>query len=203
MRKKFRPEPAWGSSSGLLDISPRGGETVPAQLIAEVQQLVHRYTWGTDERLPELLDHCFTDDAVWEASVMGETRVGPFSGRAQVLDWFTRFWPVQKDQRRHVLTNLIVEPVDESGVVKAFALMQIYGSTRARSTFETSAFCRFELTRVGGRLAISRFTAGFDAPFWAPHEVETMDDWLCELFGIDPRDRPSDAEAPAEPGATG
>lgn len=97
MRKKFRPEPAWGSSSGLLDIPPRGGETVPAQLIAEVQQLVHRYTWGTDERLPELLDHCFTDDAVWEASVMGETRVGPFSGRAQVLDWFTRFWPVQKD----------------------------------------------------------------------------------------------------------
>lgn len=125
---------------------------------------------------------------------MGETRVGPLVGKAQVLDWFTRFWPVQKDQRRHVLTNLVVEPAgDGAEAVTAYCLMQVYGATRAASAFETSAFCRFELRRDGARLAIARFTVGFDSPFWAPHEVETMDDWLCELFGIDPRDRPDTA----------
>ncbi len=197
MQKKFRPEPAWGSRNGILDISPHGGAAVPAELVVEVQQLLHRYTWGTDERLPGLLEWCFTEDAVWEADVMGETRVGPFVGREQVLDWFTRFWPVQKDQRRHVLTNLIVEPGGDGDgggdSLRAFSLMQVYGATRAKSSFETSAFCRFELRRDDGRFAISRFTAGFDSPFWAPHEVETMDDRLCELFGIDPRDRPAAA----------
>jgi hypothetical protein len=197
MGKKFRPMPAWGSGGGLLDISPSGGADVPASLVVEVQQLVHRYAWGSDERIPELLARCFTDDAVWEASVMGETRVGPFVGRDRVLDWFTRFWPVQKDQRRHVLTNLIVETGGESGPLTAFALMQVYGATRARSAFETSAFCRFELRRVDGRLAISRLTAGFDSPFWAPHEVDSMDEWLRDLFGIDPRDRPGAAPSGA------
>ncbi|MGK0741957.1 nuclear transport factor 2 family protein [Leucobacter sp. Z1108] len=194
MRKKFRPEPAWGSQAGLLKIAPQNSEPVPAQLFIDVQQVLNRFTWGTDERLLEVLADCFAEEAVWEASVMGETRVGPFVGRDQVLDWYTRFWPVQKDQRRHVLTNLIVDPVDADGNVEAHALMQVYGATRAKSDFEASAFCRFVLIHQSGRLVIRRLIAGFDSPFWSPHEVESMEDWLCDLFGIDPRDRPHGAE---------
>lgn len=189
MRKKFRPEPAWFSGSGAVELG-RDWRRLPAGLVPEVQQVLNRYSWGTDERHLAVLESCFTADGIWEGDVMGETRVGPFVGWEEVSNWFTRFWPVQKDQRRHVFTNLIVEEADEE-VVIAYALMQVYGATRGRSAFETSAACRVELRRDASGLAISRFLVGFDSPFWAPHEVETMDNWLRELFGIDPRDMPA------------
>ncbi len=160
---------------------------VPSHVITDVQQVVHRYSWGVDERLADVVASIFTPDAVWEGNVMGEVRVGPFVGHEQVMDWLTRFWGVQKDQRRHVFSNLVVEEADDERVV-AYAVLQIFGATRARSAYETSAFCRLVLRTHDEGLAIERFTVGFDSPFWAPHEVETMEPWLINLFGIDLRD---------------
>ncbi len=152
--------------------------------------MVHRYSWGVDEHRRDVIESIFTPDAVWEGSVMDEVRVGPFVGRDAVLGWITRFWDVQKDQRRHVFSNLIVESVRGDEVI-AYAIMQIFGATRAVSSYETSAFCRIVLRRAAEPgLAIERFSVGFDSPFWAPHRVEEMEPSLRELFGIDERDVP-------------
>lgn len=187
----LRPKPAWGSETGRVSLGT-DWRRIPPHLVPEVQQVLHRYSWGVDDRLPDVLASVFTADAVWEGSVMDEVRVGPFVGRDAVMDWFTRFWPVQKDQRRHVFSNLIVEEADDTHVV-AYAVLQMYGATRAASAYETSAFCRVELWREDAGLAIDRFAVGFDSPFWAPHEAAEMEPWLIDLFGIDHRDVPSPA----------
>jgi hypothetical protein len=170
---------------------------VPPSLVAEVQQVVHRYGWGVDDRLPEVLESIFTPDAVWEGNVMNETRVGPFTGREAVMDWLMRFWPVQKDQRRHVFSNLVVETADDEHIV-AYVILQMFGSTRAASAYETSAYCRIVLRPDQDGWAIQLFSVGFDSPFWAPHKVEDMEPRLVQLFGIDARDVPrKDDSAPS------
>lgn len=188
----LRPNPGWGASTGRITLGT-AWRSIRPELVSEVQQVVHRYSWGVDDRIPEVVADVFADDAVWEGSVMDEVRVGPFVGQAAVMDWVTRFWRVQKDQRRHVFSNLIVESEDD-GVVVAYALLQMFGATRAVSAYETSAFCRLALRRQShGGLAIERFSVGFDSPFWNPHRVEDMEPWLIELFGIDPADVPAPA----------
>src|SRR5690606_23313253 len=101
-------------------------------------------------------DDVFTADATWEGMVMGGQRVGPFVGRANILEWLTRFWRFQKDQRRHVYTNFVIDG-DDGQVVTAACYMLLYGSRDATSGFETAGFLRTELVRTGsGRLKIRR-----------------------------------------------
>lgn len=181
---KFRPVPAWAHVTGILDLAPAEvWGRIPALLVAEAQQAINRYGWAFDERREDVLRGIFTEDAVWEASVMNETPVGPFEGRDAVLGWLSRFWTVQRDQRRHAFSNFIVEDFDGDEMT-ALCYLQLFGSTRAASRFEVAGFSRVRLVRAGPRWAIARYTAGFDAPFW-PMPVEEMTPDLRVLFGID------------------
>lgn len=184
---KFRPVPAWAHAAGIVELGPaEAWAGIPASLVAEAQQAINRYGWAFDERRGDVLREVFTDDAVWEASVMNETPVGPFEGRDAVLEWLSRFWTVQRDQRRHAFSNFIVEEFDGDEMT-AYCYLQLFGSTRAESRFEVAGFSRVRLVRRGSRWAIARYTAGFDAPFW-PMPVDEMTPELRILFGID---RPS------------
>jgi hypothetical protein len=181
---KFRPVPAWAHSSRIVDLGPADvWGAIPALLVAEAQQCVNRYGWAFDERRENVLREVFTEDAVWEASVMDETPVGPFVGQDAIVTWLSRFWTIQKDQRRHVFTNFIVDKNADDRMT-AYCYLQLLGSTRASSRFEVAGFSRCELVRVGPRWAISRYTAGFDAPFW-PMPTDEMTPELRVLFGID------------------
>ncbi|MCU1530165.1 MAG: hypothetical protein JWP75_3928 [Frondihabitans sp.] len=155
---------------------------VPPALLPEVQQCVNRYSWAYDDRRPDALAECFTEDAVWEASIMDEFQVGPFVGRDRVMEWLTRFWPYQRDQRRHVFTNFVVDEFD-GDLITAYCYLQLFGSRHSESAFETAGFVRFQLARAGEHWAIRRFSAGFDSPFWAM-PVADMTPELIELFGI-------------------
>lgn len=178
----LRPRPAWGAIDGLADLGLHEWQSIPGHVVAELQQVIFRYCWAFDDRRPDLLELCFTDDARWEGSVMGETTVGPFIGRDEVLRWLTRFWKYQKDQRRHIYTNVIADRVDGDEAV-AYAYLQLMGSSDAESRVECVGFVRFHLRKIDQRWWISALHAGFDSPFW-PMEVDDMNDWLRELFGV-------------------
>lgn len=183
LRRAPQPQPGWGHSSGLIALQRASvWQTIPAEVLPEVQQCINRYSWSFDDRRPEALEECFTEDAVWEASIMDEVQVGPFEGRERVMEWLTRFWKYQHDQRRHVFTNFIVDSV-EGEEITAYCYLQLFGSRRSASQFETAGFVRFVLRRVDERLVISRITAGFDSPFWSG-SLDDMTPDLIELFGI-------------------
>lgn len=180
---ELHPLPAWAHSTNFISVNPAQPVAPSGDVLAGVQDAISRYAWAFDDRRAELFDDVFTEDAVWEGLVMGEQRVGPFVGRENILKWLTRFWRYQKDQRRHVYMNLVVDS-DDGHAVTAACYMLLYGSRDSSSVFDTAGILRTELVRTEtGRLKIRRFSAGFDSPFWTI-PVEEMSPKLRTIFGI-------------------
>lgn len=177
----LRPAPAWAHGSGLIHLS--AVVVVPSaqdyQLLAD---RLHRYAWGFDERRRDILEDCFTGDAIWQANVMGETPVGPFRGHAAVLDWLTCYWEHQRDQRRHVFTNFVVSAA-ATDTATALAYLVLIGSSRSATRMESVGVYQVDYRREGEAWRITTLTAGFDAPYWK-HEVSQMSKATKALFGI-------------------
>lgn len=162
----LQPEPAWARNanhSRVRAVSPRedDNETLDRLLVTE---RIYRYAWGYDERDAELLGACFTEDGVWEGSIMGTEQVGPFVGRAAVVEFLTGFWVVQEDQRRHIFTNIVIDQLD-AGTATAHAYLMLTAASDASMQPQTTGPYRFDLVKVGGVWRMKRLTAGFDAPF--------------------------------------
>lgn len=179
---KLEPVPGWGHGSGVLKLTTSEQRHFTFDDRSALLETLHRYCWGFDERQLELLTDVFSEDAQWEALVMGETQVGPFVGRQAVLDWLSNFWKYQKDQRRHMIMNFIVEELNDSSATAACYLL-LGGSTRAQSHVEIMGFYRLQYTKVAGNWQISRLFGGFDAPFWKM-AIADMTPELKSLFGI-------------------
>jgi hypothetical protein len=129
-----------------------------------IAERVHRYGWGYDERDRELLADCFTEDGVWEGSVMGGEAVGPFTGRDAVVEFLVGFWAIQTDQRRHIFTNVVVDELGPSEAV-AHAYLLLTASTGGAMQPVTNGPYRLHLRKESGNWRIARLVAGFDAPF--------------------------------------
>ena len=183
--------PAWAHATGLLTL----GAPCPmsdAAAIADrllVCEVIARYCWGYDERREAALAHCFTDDAVWEGNVLGRTRIGPFEGRARIMKWLTNFWPYQRDQRRHMLMNTIVEE-QSADAATTLSYLQLVGSNGNEVALETTGFYRVRYRRTAQGWQIGHLFAGFDAPFW-PGDIEAMSAKARARHGVavDPTER--------------
>jgi hypothetical protein len=161
----LQPEPGWGRTTGHVRVGRLShSEAGRALDRLEIAERVSRYGWGYDERDRELLGDCFTDGAVWEGSIMGQHAVGPFTGREQIVDWLATFWDEQHDQRRHILTNLVVQDLTEEAAT-AHAYLLLTAATDGQVTPVTTGPYRFELSRQDDCWRIARLVAGFDVPF--------------------------------------
>jgi hypothetical protein len=166
--------PAWAHACGMLDLQESQRPTDSAALCDRMlcMERIARYCWAYDERRADLLAACFTEDGVWEGNVLGKTAVGPFVGRERIREWLCGFWPHQRDQRRHMLLNTIVE-AQVAGSVVTLSYLLLMSSDSRRVNLETSGFYRVLHRRVGEQWQIASLSAGFDAPFW-PGKIETM-----------------------------
>ena len=171
---ELRPAPAWAHATGALAMRV---PPAPRQRSAEIDRSLileqpSRYCWAYDERRVELLEACFSEDAVWEGTVAGVKRVGPLSGRDQILRWLTEFWPHQHHQPRHMLLNTVVE-AQEADAARTLSYMLLTTARRGRVRISTTGFYRLSLVLVDGRWRIAHMFAGFDAPFW-PVNLERL-----------------------------
>jgi ketosteroid isomerase-like protein len=163
--RQLQPEPGWGRTTGHTRIGRLShSEAGRALDRLEIAERVYRYGWGFDERDPELLGDCFTDDAVWEGSIMGQVSVGPFAGREKIVEWLATFWDEQHDQRRHIFTNLVIQDLTEDTAV-AHAYLLLTATSEAKTAPVTNGPYRFELLRQDDSWRLVRLVAGFDAPF--------------------------------------
>jgi ketosteroid isomerase-like protein len=165
---------AWAHKAGILEL----GSPVPPTDTCEASdrtafcERIARYCWAYDERRTDRLADCFTPDAVWEGSVLGQISIGPFDGREAIVDWLGKFWPHQKDQRRHMLLNTIVEEqTGDTAITLSYLLLM--ASTGETMSMESMGFYRTSYRRQGSTWRISRLTAGFDKPFW-PGKLDAM-----------------------------
>ena len=165
---------AWAHRVGMLEMgSPMPAiERCEASDRAAICERIARYCWAYDERRIELLGDCFTPDAIWEGSVLGQVPIGPFEGREAIVDWLGKFWPHQMDQRRHMLLNTIVEEqTGETAMTSSYLLLM--ASTGEAISMESMGFYRVTYRRDGSVWRIARLTAGFDKPFW-PGQLDAM-----------------------------
>ena len=167
---------AWAHTARILDLGSgaRPNDRCNATDRAAFCERIARYCWAYDERRIDRLGDCFTEDAIWEGNVLGQVPIGPFNGREAIVEWLSEFWPHQKDQRRHMLLNTIVEEqTGETALTLSYLLLM--SSTGEVMSMESMGFYRTAYRQQGGNWYISRLTAGFDKPFW-PGKLKTMSD---------------------------
>jgi hypothetical protein len=144
-------------------------QAIERMLIAE---RASRYCWAYDERRTELIESCFSEDAVWEGIVAGAQRVGPLRTRAGIVSWLAGFWAHQHHQPRHVLLGTVIE--EHTGAsASTLSYLLLTTASRGRVEISTTGFYRLSLVRSGEQWEITHMFAGFDAPFW-PGRLERL-----------------------------
>ncbi len=162
-----RPVPGWSRLMGLSRVgpgptNPDGDAAIDRLLITD---RVYRYAWGFDERNLEGIGECFTEGGIWEGWVEGTAHVGPFNGRAAIEKFMGDFFPKQKDQRRHVFTNILIDDyTGTSATVHAYLLLM--GSTQGDSVPVTVGPYRLDIVKEqDGAWRIAQLRGGWDSPF--------------------------------------
>ncbi|MGD9664833.1 MAG: nuclear transport factor 2 family protein [Novosphingobium sp.] len=166
--------PAWAHTAGVLNLTdakaPASSDEVAARLL--ITERIARYCWAYDERRADLLGDCFTQDATWEGTVLGQIPIGPFTGRDTIMRWLSEFWPHQKDQRRHMILNTIVQEQDAHSATTLSYLL-LMASTGEAMSMESMGFYRVNYRIEDGQWRIAHLFAGFDKPFW-PGKIENL-----------------------------
>jgi ketosteroid isomerase-like protein len=166
-----QPRPAWASTDGHIEIAgPHrclGAEQSTRGALHRVLALetVHRFAFSFGERDRAVLEDCFTEDASFAANIGGTQPVGPYVGRDAIVEWLTSYWPRQTDQRRHLVTDAVVDDLTADSATVT-AMLTLAGSADGAMRLITAGFYRCVMRREGdGAWRIARFGAGYDAPY--------------------------------------
>jgi hypothetical protein len=167
MTTTLNPEPSWATRSGLVrlagpDRASGEGQAIDKLLAAEA---VSRFAFCYDEQDREGLADCFTDDAVLHATTAGTTDYGTYEGRDAVVGWLTAYWDRTKDQRRHIVTNAMV---DDLAATSARVTTMLLVTTAEHGAFRpvTAGVYSVAVRKdADGAWRISHFDLGFDAAF--------------------------------------
>ncbi|MFJ3802885.1 nuclear transport factor 2 family protein [Streptomyces sp. NPDC090088] len=157
--------PAWAHGTGELELGRV--QAVPTTLERAVDRIMvvetlYRYGLAYDERRRDVLEDVFTEDAVFAGSVSGHSDFRE-EGREKVVSWLCGIWETQTDQRRHLMTNPIVQKLtdDSCEVMAPFALC----ASAAETSLVTTGIYRFDLVKRDGRWLIQYIYDGLDRPF--------------------------------------
>jgi hypothetical protein len=165
---ELRPKPTWATADGHIALrGPVVDERSARRALDRVLALetIHRFAFAFGERIRDVLTDCFTADATFAANIGGTQPVGPHEGRDVVVAWLTSYWDMQVDQRRHLVTDAVVDELtDDTATVTT--MLTLAGSADGTMRLITAGFYRCELRReADGAWRIARFGAGYDAPY--------------------------------------
>jgi hypothetical protein len=104
------PRQAWAHKEQLVDLQLQGAATIvdPGSYL-QIQQAFARFGMAYDEGRSDVIGSLFTEDAVVE---VGDGHAKPFersTGRAAIMRQFSAALAQQGDQRRHLISNVLVE----------------------------------------------------------------------------------------------
>jgi len=126
-------------------------------------QVMSRFLLGVDEQDAELVRATLAEDAENVMFLEGR-KTSPPPGREGIVGYLEAFWRTQSDQRRHVLSNAIVESESPTGAVVSFYLTLYATKDRKLRPVATGKYrVRFTLSDGGAR--IQNVELVLDGPF--------------------------------------
>lgn len=156
------PERGWAHRDKLVDLKARGALTSVAQLLDYllIQEAFARYGMAYDEARIDVLTELFTADAVVE---LGRGSAKPFATlktRDNIIANFAKALGNQHDQRRHFMTNLMVDKLTRTEA-EAVSYEVV---TIADHGFKLGAtvVCTASLRKTGGLWQFARMFIGMD-----------------------------------------
>lgn len=161
------PVPGWSRTLGLSNVGPAPANpgSDPGVDRVLIMDRIFRYAWSFDERNLEGIGECFTENGVWEGWIEGTEHVGPFNGRAAIMQFMGDFFPHQVDQRRHVFSNILIDDLTATSA-QAHAYLLLMGSTAGDTVPVTVGPYRFDLIKDdGGVWRLTHLRGGWDSPF--------------------------------------
>lgn len=165
------PVPAWGSKAGLCSVAepqPCDAGTIADRVL--IAETAYRYAWAFDEHDRRVLAACFWPNARFVGSFMGTEDVGPFDGRDAIVEWLGGAMDLQMHQRRHHVTNLIVDSLT-STTARVGAFLHMTAVVDQDILAITAGFYRIAMEKDDEVWRIREMFAGFDRPFYMPDEV--------------------------------
>jgi hypothetical protein len=120
-----RPAQAWAHHQGRIHLRPlEPADWTPGALAARAQiaDAFHRFGIAHDEARVDVIVGCFTEDGVLEVAEGQAEPFTRFEGRAEIFERLTGVCAEQADQRRHAMSNILVESLDlAAGTAEALA----------------------------------------------------------------------------------
>lgn len=158
--------PSWGHIDQVINLND--DQTLASkEMLAErvlIAERMYRYGWAFDERQIDALSECFTESATWHASIMGTSSIGPFNSRMEIMNFMKGFWPIQSDQRRHNIANVIVESQSEK-TVSVMAYLVLMSASEQGLKPVTTGFYKVEMIKLDGTWKIQSLLVGFDLAY--------------------------------------
>lgn len=89
---------------------------------AQIAEAFYRFGIGHDECQIEVVASCFTEDVRYEVALGSAMPFATYTGRASVREKLSGVFEETGDQRRHLISNVVVEDLDlEAGTAGALA----------------------------------------------------------------------------------
>ena len=125
--------------------------------------LMSRFLLGVDEQDAEMIRSTLTEDAETCMFLDGE-KMGPPPGREGIVGYLEEFWQTQTDQRRHVLSNAIVESESPEAAVLSFYLT-LYATKDEKLRPVATGRYRVHFVSKNGSERIRSIELVLDGPF--------------------------------------
>jgi ketosteroid isomerase-like protein len=163
----LNPAPSWASHSGLVRIDGPDRTTSSAQAIDKILcvETVNRFAFAYDEQDAAVLADCFTEDAVLHATTAGTQDFGAYEGRDAVVGWLSAYWGRTVDQRRHIVTNAVVDGLTDDAARVTTMLLVTAAQDGAFRPVTAGVYCAGVRRQDDGAWRIATFELGFDAAF--------------------------------------
>jgi hypothetical protein len=126
-------------------------------------EAMSRFLLGVDEQDADLIRSVLTEDAETCMFLDGQ-KMGPPPGREAIVGYLEEFWRTQTDQRRHVLSNAIVESESPGAAVLSFYLTLYATKDRSLRPVATGRY-RVHFVSTDGAGRIRSIQLVLDGPF--------------------------------------
>ena len=125
--------------------------------------VMNRFLLGVDEQDAGMIRSTLTEDAQTSMVLDGE-KMGPPPGREGIVGYLEEFWKTQTDQRRHILSNVIIESESPGAEVLAFYLTLYATKDRKLRPVATGKY-RVHFVSKDGSARIRKIELVLDGPF--------------------------------------